>query len=441
MPTRVVLPLILVILIVSAALAILGVPWVSALLSLLAGVLVLIHASRTTDRRRSSILARRAARADGREHAADAHARSRHLRGVIDRIDAPILVAGPNAEILLANASCTTLLGRRLDQLVGRTLAELVTQSALIACCERALAGEISRARVTLSSLARQRTFDASAIPLESDAGPRAVLTLRDVTDLAKANRLKTDFVANASHELRTPVAAIKGSVETLEEAIDEPAMRDRLIGIIARNARRLEELLVDLLELSRLEEEHATPPAEEIEIAPLLAEIASPFEARCQERSLRIDIDVSPPDASARLNRRLIELVLSNLIDNATRFARGGTTCTVRARPTRDKSNAQPAGVRFEVQDHGVGIPLADQARIFERFYQVDHSRTRAQTGGTGLGLSIVKHAVQILAGTVGVESILHQGSTFWVEIPAVLALDTRDRAATESAKAEPRA
>ncbi len=419
-----------------AVLALTGVAWGAALLAVASAALTFRLISQANEKRRRSVRARRAARATGRHHAREELDDARHLRAVIDRVDAPILVAAPATQVVLANASCATLLGRTVDNIVGRPLGDLVTQSALIECCEAALAGQISRARVTISILGRQRTFDASAIPLQTEAGTQAVLTLRDVTDLATAHRLKADFVANASHELRTPVTAIMGSVETLEDASDDPPTRDRLIAIISRNARRLEDLLNDLLELGRLEAEHAPPPAEALDVCELLADIASAYEARCEQRSLNIEIDVQGAAETVVLNKRLVEVVLSNLIDNATRFANEGTTCTVRARRIEALDDASESvgrpGIRFEVVDRGPGIPLNDQTRIFERFYQVDHSRTRGDIGGTGLGLSIVKHAVQILGGRVGVESILHQGSTFSVEIPDAIDQDPPEPGST---------
>ena len=401
-----------------------GAHWASSILVPLGFALAIrAREAQLRARRRGAIAARRAARASSRELALERARVVATLRAILDRVDAPVLVTDDQGEIVHANASSATLLGRRREELAGRALADLFSQSALVSCCESALEGEPSRARVSLSILARPRTFDASAIPLHLEGRTRAVLTLRDVTDLATANRLKTDFVANASHELRTPVAAIKGSVETLEDAMDDPPMRDRLISIIGRNAKRLEDLLADLLELGRLESQQSQPPAELVDVRELLNDIASAFDARCQRRSLRFEWLLDDAVRSVRLNRRLIEIVLSNLMDNATRFAHERTACEVRVRRAQasqaEGDVAMGELIRFEVSDTGAGIPLADQARIFERFYQVSQSRTRAETGGTGLGLSIVKHAVHLLGGQVGVESVLHQGSTFWVEVP----------------------
>ncbi len=397
-----------------------GAHWASAvMIPCAAGLWIAISRAGTLGRRRGSIAARREARSSARELAGQEAGIVRSLRAILDRVDAPILVFDPAGEIVHANASSATLLGRRADELVGRAISDLFSQSALVACCERAVGGVPSRARVTLAILESPRTFDASAIPLQASEWPWAVLTLQDVTDLATANRLKTDFAANASHELRTPVASIKGAAETLADADDDPALRERLLSIIARNATRLEELLADLLELSRLESQDAQPPAERFGVSDLLQEIASLYEPRCTKRSVRFEFEIADSVTEISLNRRLLEIVLANLMDNATRFAAEGTACVVQVNRADADQGISKRDVRFEVTDRGAGIPLADQSRIFERFYQVSQSRTRGGAGGTGLGLSIVKHAVQLLGGRVGVESILHKGSTFWVEVP----------------------
>ena len=423
-----------------------GAHWALALLlPITAGLLMVSKELRVRNHRLRSIAARRDARSNARRQASEDARITRSFRAILDRVDAPILVFDDAGEIVHANASSATLLGRRTVELVGQTLADLFSQSALINCCERAIGGQPSRARVTLSILASLRTFDASAIPFRSEGASRAVLTLQDVTDLATANRLKTDFVANASHELRTPVAAIKGSVETLEDASEDPAMRERLLSIIARNAARLENLLADLLELGRLESQDVQPPGERFAVAELLNDIASIYESRCRQRALTLEIAVADSAQTVCLNRRLIEVVLSNLMDNATRFADEGTPCIVRVRRVglgTDHDGAQgqalgtpPGEIRFEVADRGGGIPLGDQSRIFERFYQVSESRSKGDAGGTGLGLSIVKHAVHLLGGRVGVESILHEGSTFWVQVPQA------DQPADGQARSEPNA
>jgi two-component system, OmpR family, phosphate regulon sensor histidine kinase PhoR len=280
------------------------------------------------------------------------------------------------------------------------------------------------------------RTWQVAAAPLvgwpaEQDTGalherragaapPAPVLmTFRDVTEVTRMLAVRTDFVANASHELRTPIAAIRMALETLETEGDEGGeLRARLLSIIASQVARLEELARDLLDLSRLESE-AEVRTEPLALADVAASLRTAFEGVLRERRLTLEFEISEGAAVLRTDRRLLELIVSNLIDNAAKFAFEGT-------PVRVVADRGPAGVRVRVIDRGQGIPLADQPRIFERFYQVDPARagggdrSAPARRGSGLGLAIVKHAVRRLGGSVNVSSVWQQGTTMTVELPA---------------------
>lgn len=371
--------------------------------------------------RRRAADARRVVREIRAQGDLDALRRARILAQILDRIDVPILVVNEDTVIELANASAASLVGRPASTVVGRTLDEQFSQSALHRCFDKAMTGGPARARLSLGAVGVRRTFDAVGVSFLADNRPRVVLTLMDVTDLANSMRLKTDFVANASHELRTPLAAIRGAVETLEEMGDGESIRTRLVGIVAKNAARLEDLLGDLLELSRLESGRVPERRDTVDVRELFDEITQSFARICEQRSLRLVLEVQAGMERLVTNRRLLEVTLSNYIDNATRFSREGKAIVVRVLPA-DRPDLTPrARVRFEVCDEGQGIPVADQTRIFERFYQVDPARSPGGNRGTGLGLAIVKHAAHLLDGRVGVESVLTRGSTFWLEIPYI--------------------
>ncbi len=356
----------------------------------------------------------------GREEPDDTPARRREVPfgPIFDRIDVPILVLDPEGHVVRANASLAGLLGQRAETLAGRSIDELFSRSGPRRCFEQALAGHPSTMRIALRGADMQHSFDASAVLVPDPGGDLVVLTLVDVTELADSMRLKTDFVANASHELRTPLSAIHGAGETLRDLV-EGEMPSRLVEIICRNARRLEELVGDLLELGRLEGGRSEGESEEIDLRELLDELAQSFASICERRKLTIRCIIDDDCARITSHRRLLGLAVSNYVDNATRFSREGETITIRASGlTRDEPGL-PDYLRIEVVDRGIGIPLPDQARIFERFYQVDPARSPGVDRGTGLGLAIVKHAVQLLGGRVGVESVLNRGSTFWLEVP----------------------
>jgi signal transduction histidine kinase len=240
-------------------------------------------------------------------------------------------------------------------------------------------------------------------------------LSLEDVSDYQSAIQARTDFVASLSHELRTPLASIKGALETMHEAVhDDPAMTLRLVQMIANNTDRLEALTADVLRLSRLEAEETRAEITDVETAPILESLVTLLDPMCAERGLTIAIDVPPELAIIRTDAHLFELILKNLLENASKFAFEATTIKVRA------ERLDSATSRWSVADEGMGIPINQQQRIFERFYQVDAARTGApKRRGTGLGLAIVKNAVTALEGSIRVESVWKQGTTMIVELP----------------------
>jgi two-component system phosphate regulon sensor histidine kinase PhoR len=245
------------------------------------------------------------------------------------------------------------------------------------------------------------------------------VIVLNDVTDLKRLENVRRDFVANVSHELKTPVASIKGFVETLlDGAADDPEDRHRFLDIIARQADRLEAIIEDLLALSRIEQSEGagTLPLETTSIAALLGEAANDCLPRATERAIRLEVECDA-DLEAAVNAPLVEQALINLIDNAIKACEAAATIRVSAH-TAFSDTGEPL-LEITVEDEGCGIEPAHLPRLFERFYRVDKGRSRT-LGGTGLGLSIVKHIVQAHGGTVGVDSTPGVGTTFTLRMPA---------------------
>lgn len=357
-------------------------------------------------------------------HAAEQHER---MRRVLDAAGTPIIATDMNGVITAASRSASRTLGGG-RALAGVRFDELFTQPELHELERLARAGEPGRARIKLPIEGELRTLVVSADSIDRGAG--CVVTLRDVTELVKAAELKADFAANASHELRTPIASIRGAAETLQgPAKNDVAMLERLTGMIAANAARLEALVNDLLDLSRLESGETPPKLAEIRLSEFLSAQREQFEAICKRKGLEIRVEVEPSAERVRTDPVLLDLIVRNLIENATKFAREQTPVVISVKSENipvDPVNPPPAGadlplgVRLAVKDLGIGIPIAHQQRIFERFYQVDRARTGGSVQrGTGLGLAIVKHAVRRLGGTVGVESVYQQGTTMIVELP----------------------
>jgi two-component system phosphate regulon sensor histidine kinase PhoR len=251
------------------------------------------------------------------------------------------------------------------------------------------------------------RTVQAGVVPVPGQ--DQVLLTLRDVTEAKAVDAVRRDFVANASHELKTPVASIRALAETIAmSAGDDPDVVPRFAAQLEREAVRLSRIVSDLLDLSRLEGhpgEFAT-----VRLDVLVVQEAERFLARAEGSQLRLAVRAEDP-VMVRGSAQDLGLMVRNLVENAIQYTRPGGRVEVGLR-TRD------GWAELSVEDNGLGIPVKDQARIFERFYRVDRARSR-ETGGTGLGLSIVRHVVENHGGTVTVRSALGQGSTFSVRLP----------------------
>jgi two-component system phosphate regulon sensor histidine kinase PhoR len=254
------------------------------------------------------------------------------------------------------------------------------------------------------------RTLAMRAFPL-ADRGPtgRIVVTLTDITQRRRLEVLRRDFVANASHELKTPVAAVRALAETLLTALpDDPEAGRRFAERIGREAERLDLLARDLLDLSRVE--RGTLDVEPVDLVGLAKEVVGGYGELAEERRIRLQAELQP-EVSIRGDRAQLGLLLSNLLDNALRYTPAKGTVCVRLDATESRAVIQ-------VSDSGQGIPAGELPRVFERFYRVDKARAR-RTGGTGLGLAIVRHVAEAHGGTVRVDSELGRGSSFTVTLP----------------------
>ncbi|MGH2725629.1 MAG: ATP-binding protein [Actinomycetota bacterium] len=253
----------------------------------------------------------------------------------------------------------------------------------------------------------RARTVLASAFPAGGEG--MILLVLRDVTEARRVDAIRRDFVAAASHELKTPVASIQASAETLSHAIDEdPNAARRFVANLQRDAERLTRIVMDLLDLSRLESER--PAVETLRFDVLAREEIERIAERTREAGLTIEVSTDP--VSVHGSRKDLALLFTNLLDNAVRYTPHGGAIRIEV-------SARNGEATLAVSDTGMGIPSRELPRIFERFYRVDRARSR-ETGGTGLGLAIVKHVAEQHGGRVEAHSELGKGSTFIVAIPS---------------------
>lgn len=329
-----------------------------------------------------------------------------------------VLALDAGGRILEINRFAADLFGVAPEQALNRSLPEVARNPALLDFAGRALASaEPLEAELTWYA-GQERHFQATGVPLRDERGGRRgiVLVLNDVTRRRQLDQIRRDFVANVSHELKTPITLIQGFVETLQDgAMGNPEEARRFLSIIEQQVRRLDAILEDLLSLSRLEQAKAAEVPRAVERLALIADRAlAACQSKAEARRIRLE-NSCPPDLAAKVNANLLEQALINLIDNAVKFSEPDTLVRVTAE-TIDRE------IRLAVQDHGCGIAAEEQERVFERFYRVDKSRSR-QAGGTGLGLSIVKHILQVHDGRVSVASALGQGSTFTLHLPAASA------------------
>lgn len=365
----------------------------------------------------------------------DTELRSTHnahlLKSLIDAANIPVFGTDALGCIVHLNQRANRTLGIS-DAMIGRRFDEVLPQPALHDLESAARNGNPGHARLTLAIQGEMREFDVAADPISASNG--AVLTFRDITELSRAMTLKADFVANASHELRTPIASIKGAAETLAgPAKDDERMSARLVEMIANNANRLELLATDLLDLSKLEAEDQHPTLETVSISTAFDKVLGELSAAAEHRGLSLVPAIEDGLDELLTDRSMLALMLRNLVGNAIKFAHQDTTVRIvakRAPVALDRTAPIPdgldraQGVVIQVIDKGIGIPLAQQQRVFERFYQVDDARTGSGAGtgpkrGTGLGLAIVKHAAKRLGGSVQLESIHQEGTTITIQLP----------------------
>jgi two-component system phosphate regulon sensor histidine kinase PhoR len=295
----------------------------------------------------------------------------------------------------------------------GRPVIELIRHSDLLEMIRRALSGnEAIHGEVVVGSV-HTRSFAVTSAPVRSEASTTgAVMVLHDITEIRRLERARRDFVANVSHEFRTPLTAIRGFAETLlEGALEDSGNRERFIQIIHDHALRLGRLTDDLLRLAQIEAGQLQLEFHPIAVDNIVEPCIETIRAKAMQKGLTLEVQSADGLPPLQGDVQSLQGVLQELLDNAIRYSMPGGLIRIRA--ALEKSELMIA-----VSDMGIGIPKADQDRIFERFYRTDPARSR-ESGGTGLGLSIAKHLVEAHGGRIKVESEVGKGSTFFIFLP----------------------
>lgn len=329
---------------------------------------------------------------------------------MLESMQEGVLVLDRDLRILLINRALREMLLLGAD-VVGRLPIETIRNAELQAILDKAASmGKPASGEVEIAGFGPRR-FMVHATPLGGE--PRGLVAVFvDVTEIRKLETMRKDFVANVSHELRTPITAVRSAAETTRRAIGkDPEAALRFVDMIERNALRLHELVEDLLELSRIESKQFRPQQEAVDLAQVAEQVLGIFREPAERKKLKLSLVPPAGRGVARGDRRAIEQIFTNLIENAVKYCREGVSVTVRI-AERD------ALCRVSVEDTGPGIDPKHLPRLFERFYRADKGRSR-DMGGTGLGLSIVKHLVEAMDGNVSVDSTPGKGTTFAFTLP----------------------
>lgn len=344
-------------------------------------------------------------------------------RYFLEYLPDPVILLNGAREIVAINRSARDLLGVGM---LGRDLALTLRHPDVLAAVETVSSGALSIVEeITLPvPVPRSYTLYVSGLADTGEAAaPRVVLVLHDETRAKRAEQSRADFVANASHELRSPLAGLIGFIETLRgHASGDPEARERFLEVMHNEALRMARLVDDLMSLSRVEiNEHVAPRAE-VDVADVLAGVVDVLAVRAEDKGMTIVVDCPEDVPMVAGDADQLTQVFHNLIDNAVKYGRNGTTIGIAAHGGERLPGTSREAVSVAVSDHGDGIAAIHLPRLTERFYRVDEGRSR-RLGGTGLGLAIVKHIVSRHRGRLTVESEEGVGTTVTVFLPTASA------------------
>jgi two-component system phosphate regulon sensor histidine kinase PhoR len=331
------------------------------------------------------------------------------LQAIVAGMVEGVLAVDEEDRLLFCNRAAAELLGSAAQDAVGRRLREVARLADLPKLLAQARRGGPGHQEIVLHHAGAERVLDVHVTRFDGGQTRGLVIVLHDITDLRRLERIRRDFVANVSHELKTPLTSIKGFVETLlGGAIDDQENNVRFLQKIDTHVERLTNLVRDLLSLARIESQEGPLKLRPVDCHSIVREAVARHEVAIKQHGLRCTAELDGKPTVVLGDHEAITQILDNLLDNAVKY-------TPQAGEIRVRLRRGDGEACIEVEDTGIGIPKSDLDRVFERFYRVDRARSR-ELGGTGLGLSIVKHLAQAMKGTVRVESELGKGSRFTV-------------------------
>lgn len=338
------------------------------------------------------------------------------LHELINHLVIGVMLLDDQRHIQMVNPAMDRILGEETSPLLGKPYVEAIKSYGLSHLIERAYKRNTTQNNEIYFYYPEDKIVDANIVPIsgKNPGEMNVIVLLYDITEIRRLEKVRTDFVANASHELRTPVTALKGFAETLlEGAKEDKDVLNQFLEIMLKESIRLDLIVNDILELSRAEQKQVPVNAEEIHIKDAVESTFKIVKQSAESKQMELTIE-EEENVVIQTDLNRLKQILANLVNNAIVYTPEKGKVIVRI--YKEGDNAV-----IEVQDNGIGIPEDEQARIFERFYRVDKARSR-NSGGTGLGLSIVKYLVENLNGTISVNSKLGLGTTFTLKFPSSL-------------------
>ncbi|MBC1649782.1 cell wall metabolism sensor histidine kinase WalK [Listeria booriae] len=336
------------------------------------------------------------------------------LSGIVQNLVSGVMLINQRKQIVMTNPMMEQIIGEK--DMTGKAYYEVLKSFALTQLVNQCMDQKTFQQEEITIYFPREQILDANVSPILSRTGSitGVIVLLHDITEIRRLENVRSEFVANVSHELKTPVTALKGFAETLlDGAMYDEELLKKFLTIIKEESDRLHRLIMDILELSRIEQKHVSMNLEEVDVEDVVIATMDTVRALAVEKGIQL----IPPNLAAPImiqaERDRLQQILINLISNAIVYTPQNGEVSVGV-----TENAANETVTITVTDNGIGIPVKDIDRIFERFYRVDRARSR-HSGGTGLGLSIVKHIVESCGGQIHVESIEGEGTTFTVILP----------------------
>ncbi len=337
------------------------------------------------------------------------------LAAVLSSMQEGVIALNMDEELINVNQAAAGMFKFKPADAIGRSIQEVIRNPQLHRFVQQALGGEGDAEGEIRIYQEEERILGTHSSPLRESGGKRigTLIVFHDITRLRRLETMRREFAANVSHEIKTPLTAIKGFVETLQSgAMNKPEEAGRFLKIIENHANRLTAIIEDLMKLSEIEQKGQTRSIglKREPIEPIVRSAVEVCRVRADEKNIAIEL-MCGKSLAAEVNAHFLEQAVVNLVDNAVKYSETGSKVRVHA-----EKNGE--GVDIRIEDQGIGIPGSHLPRLFERFYRVDKSRSRKE-GGTGLGLAIVKHIIQAHGGTIDVDSTLGKGSTFIIHLP----------------------